>query len=691
MSHKDYENAFVPRVNLSNESNSNDNSDNELENKFNGDILDNDISSNNGLSGSNSYDDIENMSLNKGTDDLTESSKNKKSSKDNKNKSSDDDTDNSIKGKKDKKNKSDDKDDKKDKNINIPGVPNIPPKLRNAMLVSQMLSSIVKLMIALKLLKMLKMFLNMLLMLAKSVIQSVVGIVTTVINIITAFLSTLSTTVVTIAIIVFSTSIVGITLGIISTIANNTAQRNDITIDCYEEDDYMAVGNVDASTATLENAQKTYAILKVYGMSDENIAGVLGNWSAESGIMPYKVETVYNEDNIFTPQEGSKKYSYEFDTISTPTGNEQANFRLKIATSSGTYGLRNIYSNLATYSNRFPRIEILGIGLGQWTNGRNTALMDYAKRINMGWYLIETQLLFMLDSENGDTSGAKTLATWCKNPSNSPAEAADYFFKRWEACDLSRTTPQIRIDEAEKWYVEIASWQEGTDYDLQEAESLISLIGSAGASASNTAANSKYRACSDKVMSDNSSLVNAALSFAWEPGIDTAELESPFGQYYEGTPCWQHLRSIIMPGDNYPRSCDRTVAMAVKWSGTDTDIPNGNVRTQYSYFVTSPYWQEVTWSGSQDELQPGDILIHSDKSHIVMYVGADAVKQKYGAGFDNYVIVDGSIGAGHTSEGAGARPPAVRKWYSSLSDCYVFRNVTTNNNNSEWTSATCVS
>lgn len=119
--------------------------------------------------------------------------------------------------------------------------------------------------------------------------------------------------------------------------------------------------------------------------------------------------------------------------------------------------------------------------------------------------------------------------------------------------------------------------------------------------------------------------------------------------------------------DQYWASCDRGVACAVRWAGYDDNFPLGNVGTQLNYCVRSEKWKEITWSGQQSELQPGDILITKTLSHIVMYVGNDTVVEIY--------PTQATRGACIMDASFGDRPPCLKVWYSSLSNCRVFRNV----------------
>lgn len=108
----------------------------------------------------------------------------------------------------------------------------------------------------------------------------------------------------------------------------------------------------DFSAQTEENAKTIYSVLSAWGMSDENIAGILGNWSHESGIDPTSVETIFDEKFTIGPRKQAA---------------EAMNFKMAQVDPS--------------YAACFPAIDLMGIGLGQWTNGRNSLLTEYAKSI----------------------------------------------------------------------------------------------------------------------------------------------------------------------------------------------------------------------------------------------------------------------------------------------------------------------
>lgn len=163
-------------------------------------------------------------------------------------------------------------------------------------------------------------------------------------------------------------------------------------------------GGTDASGME-EAARTVYSVFRSMGMSENNIAGMLGNFQAESEIDPTVVETIYSEPYAFGP--------------------------LKQDADVKDYLVGQINPS---YGSRFPLIKRLGIGLGQWTDTNdgasgNTQLRSFAKSINRPWYTLETQLAFMLSSADEKNN---TLGAFISTPQSSPQEAALWWARYWE-------------------------------------------------------------------------------------------------------------------------------------------------------------------------------------------------------------------------------------------------------------------
>ena len=402
----------------------------------------------------------------------------------------------------------------------------------------------------------------------------------------------------------------------------------------------------DFSAQTEENAKTIYSVLSAWGMSNENIAGILGNWSHESGIDPTSVETIFDEKFTIGPRK---------------TDAQLKNFKMAQVD--------------PAYSARFPAIDLMGIGLGQWTNGRNTLLTEYAKSINKPWYTLETQLGFMV-SKDDPTRVGQVKALINNSEGGSVSAATSYFLTKWEG--INDGTLGTREAAAGTWFAKMGGWSKNQSL----ADSILAQSGSAVTGANNTSvaqAASQCKSFAGHV--DNSSLVKAALSYAW-PYNDE-------GKGNDGTDLYKYLhKEVLGESDNFYASCDRTVATAVRWSGTDDSYPAGGVSNQLAYLQGegSSKWKQIDYNGDKSKLQPGDILLRTTGgvSHTVMYVGEDSVKEVWGEG--NYES-HGEIVSGSLND----RSPTVGQFYTGSTgldtDYLAFRNVT-KEQSSKFTSVT---
>ncbi|WP_405824642.1 phage tail tip lysozyme [Streptomyces sp. NBC_00838] len=158
-----------------------------------------------------------------------------------------------------------------------------------------------------------------------------------------------------------------------------------------------------------KNAKEIYSVLSSWGMPKENIAGILGNWSQESGIDPTSVQNF-------------------------PTG---------------TYAMTAEKASAAQRTDN-------GIGLGQWTFGRNTLLRQYAKSKDVDWYTIRAQLAFMVEGDNpGDVTVFKDML---RKSQGSPRAAALHFHEKWERSADGSAGLTARGDNAVMWFGKMSGW-----------------------------------------------------------------------------------------------------------------------------------------------------------------------------------------------------------------------------------------
>ncbi|MFJ5071297.1 phage tail tip lysozyme [Kitasatospora sp. NPDC088556] len=173
-----------------------------------------------------------------------------------------------------------------------------------------------------------------------------------------------------------------------------------------------SVGNGSGATVPADvekNAKEIYSMLSSWGMPKENIAGILGNWSQESGIDPTSVQNF-------------------------PTG---------------TYAMTAAKASAAQNTDN-------GIGLGQWTFGRNTLLRQYAKSKGVDWFTIKAQVAFMVDGDNpGDVTVFKDML---KRSQGSPRAAALHFHENWERSADGAAGLTARGDKAEMWFGKMSGW-----------------------------------------------------------------------------------------------------------------------------------------------------------------------------------------------------------------------------------------
>ncbi|MFD2024181.1 phage tail tip lysozyme [Promicromonospora aerolata] len=187
---------------------------------------------------------------------------------------------------------------------------------------------------------------------------------------------------------------------------------------CVVETRGGGAAGVGVSVNSEQNAKAVYSVLSSWGMPDENIAGILGNWSQESGIDPTSVEAIFDEPYRIGPR---KQAAWDGNFTHIP---------------GQTHG---------------------GIGLGQWSNGRTLQLLRYAETKGLDWYTIQAQLAFMVEGDNpSDVAVFKDMITTSQG---SPSAAAIHFHDRWERSADNAAMKAERSADAEMWFGTMSGWQ----------------------------------------------------------------------------------------------------------------------------------------------------------------------------------------------------------------------------------------
>lgn len=196
--------------------------------------------------------------------------------------------------------------------------------------------------------------------------------------------------------------IVGTVAIIASIVINNDVARKDTNfVDCTAYIDRAMIGKggnettVDITKLQRQTAKRIYSAYSHYGLRPEQVFAVLGNWKHESGLDPTSVETVIGTEDFRIGLHKQQAISVDF---------ELAKWN-------------------KPYADQYPNIERNGIGLGQWTNGRNKKLVEYAKLYGMQnfkgdgtlesmWYDLNVQLAFSIDTADVGDDNASWFDSW---------------------------------------------------------------------------------------------------------------------------------------------------------------------------------------------------------------------------------------------------------------------------------------
>lgn len=192
--------------------------------------------------------------------------------------------------------------------------------------------------------------------------------------------------------------------------------KKDDSVDCLPQQTKVSkssqsyIGSGEIEAVRRDNAVKLWSVYSELGSSKEQTAAVLGNLQAESSLDPTAVETIYSEPFMI----GTNKQS----AIA-------ADFQVELID--------------ASYAARFPAINYVGIGLAQWTNGRNRLLINYANENGVNWFEFDTQVRFMLDGD--DPARQEQLTNFLNAEPGNVQSETERFMNTW--IGLSSPNPSL--------------------------------------------------------------------------------------------------------------------------------------------------------------------------------------------------------------------------------------------------------
>lgn len=362
--------------------------------------------------------------------------------------------------------------------------------------------------------------------------------------------------------------------------------------------------DMDVNVVMFQNAQKIFSVLSSYGLSDTQVAAVLGNFQHESGIFAHRIEATSASLLPGDPaweKAMSDLNQHCIDVVfpNTPSANPELY--------KGTDGK-----------------YYCGIGLAQFTASNAQTIVELGNSNGRNWYDLDFQMACILALGTDLTTGAKGGQNFwntfkAETASMSLADATFYFQQYYEGNSSSAVAQ--RLSNAEGWASQLSSWSIDSGY----ASSIIELANTLNTNLSANAMGNALDKCVKEKDYDNSTMAAAAVSYAYPT-------ESQ-GAGNNGTDLYQTVHDNVFPGDPYYQSCDRGVACAVRWSGSDDTYPQGPTATQYTYLKTSPKWEcvvETFTLADIGKLQPGDVFCTKGDGHTFMYVGADLIAEKHG-------------------------------------------------------------
>ena len=194
------------------------------------------------------------------------------------------------------------------------------------------------------------------------------------------------------------------------------------------------------------NAKYIYKFMKQLGVPNMHIAGVLSNWTAESGIDPTGVETIY-----------SPKYKMSQEKLNAMADPNAFSLNVMFP----KYARSGISLHKSAYKGDDGKYYP-GVGLGGFTGPAVSGLLRKSEEIGKPWYDLETQLRYMTDpSGSVYTRGKHGGRDWIDNvfkkqSFSSATAAAKWFEPNWEGSTF-KLAEHART--AEDWYKQIQGWE----------------------------------------------------------------------------------------------------------------------------------------------------------------------------------------------------------------------------------------
>ena len=381
-------------------------------------------------------------------------------------------------------------------------------------------------------------------------------------------------------------------------------QEQELKPDAEEvEFDYDHYDSIETGYSGDACAKKIWSVLKVMGLPDNNIAGILGNWYTESGIDPTSIEGIYSEPYIL----GSKKQSAmkNFDAYTRSV-------------------VWNAYSGISLNYSGYMASQgaMCGIGLGQFTGPNAERILSVAEAQKKDWYDLEFQMAYCLS----DNYRPGVLSGWTEE-AETPQEAAYWFMANWEGfTNTESPLAAPRPAHAKNYRERMKEWTVDADF----AASTLHIAKKLGASHIDWDVVEenleKYDDTNKQpVRTAADTLEEAALSLSYaredvaeedDKALSDAIARTIFGpeeSEAEKEPDEEETEAEALPEG-------AALASAVRWADIDDNFPAASAEEQKDYLEKDPGWRTAGDLASLDEadLEPGDIITNGKNAYIVV-------------------------------------------------------------------------
>ena len=229
-------------------------------------------------------------------------------------------------------------------------------------------------------------------------------------------------------------------------------------------------GFADADEQPMDrNARHIYQAFHEYGLSDEQIAGMLSNLQEENGIDPTSVEGIYDEPYSMDGPRKSKIASGGEQGLSTWTRELLTDvYHASYDPATNTMG-PGVVDGVAVNSSFYGPTGsdgyfYCGIGMGSWTGAENVRrVLEKAKSVDKNWWDLDFQVAALIALPGCGEPPNEIYPRYKDECANASAwECAEWFLTHWER------NPGVRVDEhcshADSWLNQIRSWKANPAY-----------------------------------------------------------------------------------------------------------------------------------------------------------------------------------------------------------------------------------